>query len=725
MRSRWVVADHTDMQLPRFLGLRWSQRAPRRSLARRLSFVLGVMLCALVVVGAARVVTFSATANALEEFRAKTVGESKRIGKVRFLLARADELGEVFVESGDRAKGITFEQIAQEIDRQFVRLEQAGAARERTLAAAARLRWDLVRPSLEAALLLPARGDGARLDPFHDRINESEGFLGDLSALNVDQVGQEISALRTRERIQLAASFAVLVLGFVIGGLLSRRVYRSITSPLKSLEEAAARLGGEDLSHRVDVHGDDELARVGSAFNVMAEGLQQSREALHHLALHDPLTGLPNRALFMEHLEHAIARSRRKGTPITVMFLDLDGFKAVNDTLGHEAGDQVLASVADGLQRSLREEDMVARLGGDEFGIVLEEATTGAMLSAQRILRRFERPWSLSAGDVPVGVSIGIATRIAEEELDELVRQADTAMYAAKASGKDRWRVFSPDLGSDLPAAQSLRSELQRAVEREEFVVHYQPVMDIQKGSIVGVEALVRWDHPQRGLLPPAAFLEEAEASGHIVHIDRWVLREACRQVRAWQRELAGAENLSVHVNLSARQLQHPGLAEEIGEAVRTSRLAPRDLILEITETTLVQDADVAADELRKLKDLGTRLALDDFGTGFSSLSHLHQFPIDIIKIDRSFVSTIGQGGKQVELVEALVSLGTTLGLTVVAEGVEEVSQLDHLRTIGCEQAQGYYFAKPLAADRLEMLLPQASQGRSLHTAHLEMAAAS
>jgi diguanylate cyclase (GGDEF)-like protein len=690
-----------------------------------LFFVLSVMLCALLAVGAARLVTFRATANALEEFRAKTVGESKRIGQVRFLLARADELGEVFVESGDRAKGITFDQIAQELDRQLGRLEHTGAPAERTLAAAARLRWDLVRPSLEAAVLLPARADGDRLDPFHDRINESEAFLGDLSALNVQQVGQEISALRTRERIQLGASFAILFLGFVIGALLSRRVYRSITSPLKGLEEAATRLGGEDLSHRVDVHGDDELAKVGSAFNVMAERLQQSRDELHHLALHDTLTGLPNRALFMEHLEHAIARSRRRGTPITVMFLDLDGFKAVNDTLGHEAGDEVLKSVADGLQRSLREEDMVARLGGDEFGIVLEESTSGAMLSARRILRRFERPWSLSARDVPVGVSIGIATRDSEEELDELVRQADTAMYAAKASGKGRFRVFSPDLGTDMLAAQSLRSELQRAVEGEEFVVHYQPVMDLQTGGIVGVEALVRWNHPQRGLLPPSAFLEEAEASGHIIHIDRWVLREACRQVRDWQRAVPGAAHLSVHVNLSARQLQHPGLAEEIGEVVRVSRLAPHDLVLEITETTLVQDAEAAARELRSLKDLGVRLALDDFGTGFSSLSHLHQFPIDIIKVDRSFVSAIGNGGKQVELVKALVGLAATLGLAVVAEGVEEQMQLDYLRAIGCERGQGYLFAKPLDADQLEMFLPQACVGGSLRTPESEMADAS
>jgi diguanylate cyclase (GGDEF)-like protein len=694
------------MHLPHVLGLRRSRRARRRSLARRLFFVLNVMLCALVVVGGARLVTFRATASALEDFRARTVGESKRIGHIRFLIARADDLGEVFVESGDPGKGRTFDQIAEEIDRQFVRLERTGEPDERALATAARLRWDLVRPSLASALLLPARDDGARLDPFHERINETDAFLGDLSAMNVEEVAGEIASLRSRELIQLVASLVVLFLGFVTGGLLSRRVYRSITAPLKGLEEAAARLGGEDLSHRVEVHGDDELAKVGTAFNVMAERLQESRDELHHLALHDPLTGLPNRALFMEHLEHAVARSRRRGTPITVMFLDLDGFKAVNDTLGHEAGDQVLASVGEGLRKSLREEDMVARLGGDEFGIVLEEATSGATLTARRILRRFERPWSLSAGDVPVGVSIGIATRDSDEELDELVRQADTAMYAAKASGKGRWRVFSPDLGPGQLTTRSIRAELQQAVEAEEFVVHYQPVMDLASGFITGVEALVRWNHPERGLLAPGQFLKEAEVSGHVVQIDRWVLREACRQVRAWQRSVPGAKHLSVHVNLSARGLQNPDLADEIGEAVRVSGLAPSDLVLEITETTLVHDADAAAIELRKLKDLHVELALDDFGTGFSSLTHLYEFPIDIIKIDRSFIASLGVDARRPELVKALVELGKTLGLLVVAEGVEQAVQLDYLRSIGCERAQGYYFAKPLPADQLEKFLP-------------------
>jgi diguanylate cyclase (GGDEF)-like protein len=677
--------------------------ARRGSVARKLSFVLTAMLFAMGAVAGARVLTFRATADALEEFRAQTVGQTERITEVRHLLKRADDVGEAYVETNDPEKGKTFAALDAEIVHGFRYLERSGSRHERLLATAARLRWELARVTLEAAFMFPPGDD--RLDPFHTHVNEASAFLADEITLNVVEVGQEISSLRVRERTQLYASISILLFGFVFGAFLSRRVYRSITVPLKALEEATAHLGREDLSHRIDVRGDDEFARVGSAFNAMADTLQVSREELHHLALHEPLTGLPNRAFFVEQLERAIARARRRGTPVSVLYLDLDGFKAVNDTLGHEAGDEVLIGVSDRLRRALRDEDTVARIGGDEFGIVLEEEIQGATLTAQRIVRQFERPWSLTSGYVSVGVSIGVAGRGANEELDELLRQADTAMYAAKASGKGRWRVFSPDLGTDLLTSKSFRAELQHAIEEEDFVVLYQPVMDIGDGSISGVEALVRWNHPTRGLLPPSEFLGEAEESGQVVPIDRWVLREACREVRAWQRSVPGAQQLSLYVNLSARDLQKEGLAEGIEEVLHASGLAPAHLTLEITETTLVREAGAVASELNKLKELQVQLALDDFGTGFSSLSHLYEFPIDIIKIDRSFVAALGTDDRRPELVKALVELGRTLGLVVVAEGVETAAQLEYLRSIGCERAQGYYFAKPLNAERLELFL--------------------
>ena len=697
-----VLPTIKDMRSIPFAGRRAAAARRRGSLARRLLLVLTVMLLTLMAVAGARLVSFGATVEALEDFRADTVGESKRIAEVRALLEEADDAGEAYVETESLAERVKFDSISAEIRRGFEDLETSGSRSERLLASSARLVWVDAHATIEDAVLLPAGGDGDRLDPFHDGVDQAAGLLSEQFALNVAEVGREISALRIRERFQMYASLVILVLGCVLGGLLSRRVYRSVTAPLKALEEATTHLGREDLSHRIDVRGNDELARVGSAFNVMADKLQVGREELQHLALHEPLTGLPNRALFIEQLEHAIARARRNGTPVSVLYLDLDGLKAVNDTLGHEAGDEVLVGAASRLRRSLREVDTVARLGGDEFGIVLEAGLQNATLTAQRLIRQFEKPWSLTSGYVSVGVSIGVAARVAEEELDELLRHADAAMYAAKASGKGRWRVFSPDLATAVLASRSFRAELQQAVEAEEFVVHYQPVMNIGDGSMSGVEALVRWNHPERGLLLPSEFLGEAEKSGHVVHIDRWVLREACRQVRAWQRSLPGAEHLSAHVNLSAQGLQTDGLAGNVGEALRVSGLAPSDLILEITETSLVHDAGEAASELNTLKDLQVELALDDFGTGFSSLSHLYEFPIDIIKIDRSFVAAVGTNERRPELVKAIVELGRTLGLMVVAEGVETLTQLEYLRSIGCQRAQGYYFAKPLDAEHLE-----------------------
>jgi predicted signal transduction protein with EAL and GGDEF domain len=371
----------------------------------------------------------------------------------------------------------------------------------------------------------------------------------------------------------------------------------------------------------------------------------------------------------------------------------------VNDTLGHEAGDEVLTKVARQLEACLRDEDIVARLGGDEFGVLLEEDLQGASFLAERLTQALQSTWSIASGDVPVAASIGVAARQHEEDLDQLLRQADAAMYAAKAAGKGRWHVFTPDLDAELAETRSLHAELQRAVERQEFVIHYQPVVDLRTGVVEAVEALVRWEHPDRGLLVPAAFLPEAEEGGQIVFIDRWVVREACRQVREWQRTIPGAESLAVHVNLSARQLQFPGLADEISEALDGAGLRPEDLVLEVTETTLVRDAETAAAELQRLKELHVQLALDDFGTGFSSLSHLLRFPIDTIKIDRSFVSALGTKGQRSALVPALVNLGHTLRLRVVAEGIEDAEQLTYLRSSGCELGQGYYFARPLTAD--------------------------
>ena len=547
-----------------------------RSLGVRLVLAIAVMLLPLVAGGAVGVVNFRTTARALQEFQTKTVDESTRIEKVMDLLVPADDAGEAYVETDDRAQAERFAELSRQIDDGFVDLATLGTQEERTLAAAAQARWEAAFASLGEAAEAPLSRRDALLDPFHDRLDEASSLLADVDKLNVQQVAVEIASLRARERFQLLASLGTFLAGAIICGLLSLRFYRSVSTPLLQLEKAATRFGSNDLSHRITVAGNDELASVSRAFNLMAGRLQESQDGLQHQAFHDPLTGLPNRALFMEQMENAMARARRRGTPMSVLYLDLDGFKDINDTLGHQAGDEILVDVAHYLKKLLRAEDTPARLGGDEFGILLEEDVHGAVRVAERIGRGFDGPWSISSGNVAIGVSIGIATRQGGEELDQLLHQADAAMYAAKAGGQDRWRVFNPDLDADILETRTVRAELQRAVEREEFVVHYQPIVNLRTEAIEGVEALVRWDHPDRGLLPPSAFLEEAERSGHIVDIDRWVLQQACDQVRTWQTNVPGADNLSVHVNLSARHLQHAGVAEEVAESLALLRPVSR-----------------------------------------------------------------------------------------------------------------------------------------------------
>jgi diguanylate cyclase (GGDEF)-like protein len=679
----------------------------RPSLARRLSLAIAAMVLPLVAAGAVGLISFRSISVALATFRADTVDEGTRIEQVRDRLVLADDAGEAAFETGQPAKAKEFAEISRQIDAGFADLAATlTPASERSLARMAEARWREASAALEYAPKIPPGPGDAQLDPFHDLIDEAASVLADVGTLNAEQVGREISALRGRERVQLVASLAALLLGAFLGGLLARRLYRSVSTRLARLEEAAARFGADDLSHRIAAEGEDELGRVGSAFNVMADRLQASRATLHHQALHDTLTGLPNRALFLEQLQLFLVRSRRRETAVSVLYLDLDGFKDVNDTLGHRAGDELLVAVADRLNSVLRAEDVVARLGGDEFVILLEDDADGSMHVARRVSRAFDDSWIVSSGVVRIGVSIGVATTDrGETPLDELLRQADVAMYAAKAAGKGGCRVFHPELDVKADETNWVRGALQQAVERDEFIVFYQPIVNLQTGGVAGVEALIRWDHSERGLLAPAAFLASAEESGEIIPIGRRVLAEATRRVRSWQREIPGAEELCLHVNLSARQLQHPGLADDVAEALRTSELRPDDLVLEITETMLVRDAKAAEAELSRLKQLNVLLALDDFGTGFSSLSHLVRFPIDRIKIDRSFVSTMAVDERSSELVQALVNLGKALRLPVIAEGIEEAAHAEQLRKMGCHQGQGNLFGGPVPADELVDLL--------------------
>jgi diguanylate cyclase (GGDEF)-like protein len=431
-------------------------------------------------------------------------------------------------------------------------------------------------------------------------------------------------------------------------------------------------------------------------------------EEMRHLAYHDSLTGLPNRTMFTEHLERALARARRGGSRVTVLFLDLDRFKMVNDSLGHAAGDHLLVAVGDRLRRALRATDVAARLGGDEFAVLAEDSEdeSDADAVAERILEALREPIILHGRELSVTASVGVAVSGGGEgDAASLLRNADLAMYRAKVDGLGRYLVFEQQMHTVLSQRVELETNLRRAIAADEFVVHYQPIVSLDAGDIVGVEALVRWSRDGEVLVSPADFIPVAEEMGLIVPIGRWVLRESMRQVRCWQEQHPGLQRLGLSVNISARQLRQPELVDDVVEALRATRFDPSCLMLEITETALLSDTSRALETLDDLRALGIRLALDDFGTGYSSLSYLREFPIDAIKIDKSFVAGITRGSQEAAVARAVIELGRTLNIDTIAEGVEGAHQLDELRNLRCDFGQGYHFARPLPAAEMEPLL--------------------
>jgi diguanylate cyclase (GGDEF)-like protein/PAS domain S-box-containing protein len=438
-------------------------------------------------------------------------------------------------------------------------------------------------------------------------------------------------------------------------------------------------------------------------------------EQLTHQAFHDSLTGLANRALFRDRLEHALARAARYDTMLAVLFLDLDSFKTINDSLGHDAGDELLIALAGRLQSRSRASDTVARLGGDEFAVLLEDEVDEASATAvaERIGEMLRSPFQVQGKEVFATASIGIALNRDEHgEADALLRNADVAMYAAKARARGQYEVFEPAMYERVVQHLELQADLQRGLEREEFFLNYQPILDLKTGRLEAVEALIRWNHPTRGLVAPNDFIPAAEETGLIVPIGYWVLREASLQARAWQVAYPMDPPMSISVNLSMRQLHELNLADRVRETLEESGLPPETLILEITETGLMHDVERTVDQLLMLKRLGVRLAIDDFGTGSSSLGYLRRFPIDVLKIDRSFVETLATNAPQgYALVRAIVDLAQTLQLETVAEGIEEPAQMTELQAVGCRSGQGFYFARPLDPENLERFLREGSRG--------------
>jgi diguanylate cyclase (GGDEF)-like protein len=435
--------------------------------------------------------------------------------------------------------------------------------------------------------------------------------------------------------------------------------------------------------------------------------LSRLKEQLRYQAYHDPLTGLANRAMFAEQVERQLA-DLRPGAVLAVLFLDLDDFKVVNDTLGHAAGDRLLGAVAERIKGCIRTDDVAARLGGDEFALLLidEDGLGRAKAVANRIIEALQVSFPVQGQELVVGGSIGIAVgRDPVQHSDELLRNADVAMYTAKAGGKRRVAVFDPTMHAAIVARHALSAELARSIGQGELLVHYQPIIELATGRTAAVEALIRWRHPTRGLIGPDDFIALAEENGMILGLGRWVVEEACRQVAAWEAAGDLDDDFFVSVNLSPLQVQRPEFIAEIETVIAGSGLSASRLVLELTETSMFQDTQATIGKLGALREAGVRIAVDDFGTGYSSLGYLRQFPVDILKIAREFVVPADRDDDEWAFAHAIVALGQTLGLEIVAEGIEEAGQVDRLLALGCAYGQGYHFSRPMNARELAIKL--------------------
>jgi diguanylate cyclase (GGDEF)-like protein/PAS domain S-box-containing protein len=515
-------------------------------------------------------------------------------------------------------------------------------------------------------------------------------------ALRMEKFGKDGTALyETTHHRKDGTTFPAEVSGqvtWIRGEQVILFIVRDITES-RNVQMLASR--AEALASRAEAleAGNEALAR---------EIVERKRaeERLSHAAFHDELTGLPNRALFMDRLQQMVARLQRHTDHLSaVLFVDLDRFKLVNDSLGHVVGDLLLIAVARRLEKCLRPGDSLARLGGDEFTILVDDikGEHDAVFVAERILRSLEAPFVIGGREVFASASIGIAvSRTGFDKPQDVLRNADIAMYRAKELGKGRYSLFSPDLLSRSVAQLALETDLRRAIERKEFELYYQPIVSIETGSVVGFEALIRWRHPDRGLVLPGEFISTAEETGSIVPIGLWVLETACRQMAAWQERYPLPTPLAISVNVSARQLGDGNFAADVQRILAQTAIPPESLHIEITESVLMENPHLARQTLLAVRALGVQIDLDDFGTGYSSLSYLHSFPIDTLKIDRSFVSTSGTGVANPEIVQSILALAESLSIKTTAEGIETEEQLQQLRSLNCANAQGYYFSKPV-----------------------------
>ena len=513
-----------------------------------------------------------------------------------------------------------------------------------------------------------------------------EARRGDLISGSVMKSG-EVAFVRDPDPTRAAAEFA------------AEGVRSAVIAPIHGRGEVIGTLSAGSLSagrqfSELDLEGLTAFAEHAG----LALSDARAADETAHEAFHDSLTGLPNRSLFIDRLKHALERMSRDRRPVAVLFCDLDGFKTVNDSLGHAVGDRLLSAVGARLVAVLRAADTVARFGGDEFAILLEElwGVQDATAAADRVLEALRPPFEVAGREVFVGASIGVAMASPNTDAGEILRNADLAMYRAKADGRDRYSLFEPGMHAEVVRRMELEGDLTRAIERAQLVLHYQPIFDLDAGNVTGVEALIRWRHPKRGLIKPNDFVPIAEESGQIRAVGRWVLATACRQLALWRAKYPAWDSLFVNVNLSGIQLREPDLVTQVEFALRSAQLEPQHLMLEMTETVLMEDTEANAERLTALRELGVCLAIDDFGTGYSSLEYLGRFPIDALKMAKPFVDRLGSGPDADAIPRAIVDLAKIFGLAVIAEGIERPDQPPALVGLGCNFGQGNQLAPPL-----------------------------
>ena len=564
-----------------------------------------------------------------------------------------------------------------------------------------------------------SRGDGERyLEILYPIAISQEGIkdplLQSASVMEPKIIGylrlgltQEGLRKKIRQLIISTALFTSFLV--VLGSGLSIYLSRKITFPVATLKAATQEIAKGNFDAPIEIKTTDEIADLASSFDYMRHSLRTYRDQLVHDAFHDVLTGLPNRVLFIDRLAHAITTAKRRPDFLyAVLFIDLDSFKVINDSMGHTVGDQLLIDFSKKLLTCIRPDDTVARLGGDEFAVLIEDISGqgNALFVASRIKGELQHPFTVGGQEVFITGSMGVALSSAGyTSPEQVLRDADTALYQSKAHSRSDFTVFESSMHTNAVERLHLETDLRRAIDRREFVTHYQPILSVGSKAIVGFEALARWHHPDRGLIAPGDFIPMAEETGLIVAIERQILRQACLQMKRWL-ELFSGNNLSfVSVNLAHKQIRQPDLIEFVSRTLQETGLDPENLKLEITENVLFEDPESATSLLWRLRDLGVKLYIDDFGTGYSSLSYLHQLPINGLKIDRSFVKRIGDDKDSQAIIRTILTLARDMNIETVAEGVETQKQLAHIESLNCIYWQGFLFSKPVKSDEAQALI--------------------